>query len=46
MMDVWYRNKNDTLSVHMWALENQDFVFFSQDRDDVVEYPFILGIQM
>ena len=46
MMGVWFRNKKDALSVHMWALENQDSVFFSQDRDDVVGYPFILGIQM
>ena len=46
MMGIWYRNKNDALSVHMWALENQESVFFSQDRDDVVGYPFILGIQM
>ena len=28
----------------MWALENQESVFFSQHRDDVVGYPFILGI--
>ena len=46
MMEIWYRNKNDVLSVHMWALENQDSVFFSQDRDDIVGYLFILGIQM
>jgi hypothetical protein len=30
----------------MWTLENQDSVFFSQDRDDIVGYHFILGIQM
>ena len=46
MMCILYRNKNDALSVHIWAPENQDSVFFSQGRDDVVGYPFILGIQM
>ena len=30
----------------LWALENQDSVFFTQDRDDVVRYYFILGIEM
>ena len=46
MMDVWYRNRNDVLSVHMRTLENQDSIFFSQHRDDIVGYSFILGIQM
>ena len=45
-MCIWYRNKNDILSIHMWALENQDSVFLCQDRDDVMKYPFILSIEM
>ena len=46
MMSIWYQNKNDVLSVHTWALENQDSVFLSQDKDDFVGYPFILGMSM
>ena len=45
-MGVWYQNKNDALSVHIWVLENQETVYLSQDSDDVIEYSFILGIQI
>ena len=33
-------------SIHMWALKNQNSVFLTQDRDDVIGYHFILSIQM
>ena len=45
-MGVWHRHKNDALSVQMWALEKKDSMFFLQKKDDVVRYPFTLGIQM
>jgi len=42
---VWRRYYNDFDSVKMWALEHPDDVFIWHEKDDVIDLPFILGIQ-
>ena len=45
-MGVWHRNKIDALSIKKWTFKNKDLIFFSQEKNDVVGYPFTLGIEM
>ena len=45
-MGVWRRHYNDFDSVKMWALEHPNDVFIWDEKDDIVDLPFILGIQI
>jgi hypothetical protein len=44
-MGIWHHANNDALSVKMWALENEKVIFFSQDKNINVDFPFTLGTQ-
>ena len=44
-MGVWRRHHNDFDSVKMWALEPPYDVFIWHKKDDIIELPFIIGIQ-
>ena len=45
-MGVWRRHHNDFDSVKMWALEHPDDVFIWHEKNDVIDLPFILGMQL
>ena len=45
-MDVWRRHHNDFDIVNMWTLEHPDDIFIWHEKYDVMDLPFILGIQI
>ena len=44
-MGIWRCHHNDFDSVKMWTLEQPDDVFIWHKKNDVINLPFILGIQ-
>ena len=45
-MGVWRRHHNNFDSVKMWALEHPNDVFIGHEKNDIIDLPFILGIQI